>query len=107
MTVLVTDPRLSNLFGPLGPDIRARLQQVLDDPATHWDDAHSIILRADQPLARTLWQAVLAVDPTFPKTGPTSDRAGRRITDWARKPSQILIARALKYAAELPRRRTA
>lgn len=102
---LIDHPNLSNLYGALGPDIRRRLQQLLANPARYWDRDHGIILRGDTLL--TVWQAVLAVDPTFPRVGPSSDQRGRRIENWRRLPDQVLIARALKYAAAAPRKRIA
>lgn len=94
---LTTNPKLNNMYGTLKPEIVKRLQQVLDNPAKYWDDAHSIILRADRKWL-TLWQAVIAVDPTFPKRGKATDQRGRVIEDWARKPDSVLIARAIRYA---------
>ena len=47
----------------------------------------------------TLWQAILAVDPTFPNTGKVTDQAGRVVEDWRRFPDSVLIARAIRHAA--------
>lgn len=86
-----------NMFGKLEPETRERLQAVLDDPSDDtWSNAYSVIIGADRWM--TLWQAVLAVDPTFPKIGPSTDQRGRRIEGWRRIPSQELLLTALKYA---------
>lgn len=100
---LVTHPALHNYWGPLRlqPDIQRRLRQVMRQPRKYWDRDHGVILVASEPgtLGLTLWQAILRVDPTFPRVGPSEDRHGKRREDWARYPDQMLIARAIKYAA--------
>ena len=103
---LTNNPQLTNMFGPLGPDIQRRLRQVLANPRKYWDRDHGIILRAQDGFGfgLTLWQAILAVDPTFPRSGPRSDREGRKIEDWRRYPDSVLIGRALRYAAHAPAR---
>lgn len=101
---LVTHPSLSNFCGPLSqqPDVQQRLRQVMREPRKYWDRDNGIILREREPgtLGLTLWQAILRVDPTFPRVGPSSTTVGgRRIPGtWARYPDSMLIARAIKYA---------
>lgn len=95
MSTLTENPRLTNIFGPLKPELRARLKAVLDDPASNWEDAYCIIVNG----SKTLWQYVIAVDPTFPKTGPVTDAKGRTVKSWDRYPDQLTIAKALRYAA--------
>lgn len=106
MTKLITNPALQNMFGPLPLDVLKRLQDTLDNPRAHWAENHGIVLRDGRGfgLGLTLWQAVLAVDPTFPRRGRATDSKGKVIEDWARYPDQVLIARALKYAANAKRR---
>jgi hypothetical protein len=86
----------SNMFGKLDPEVQERLAAVIhhQDNET-WEDAHSIVLR-DTGLGLTLWQAVIAVDPSFPKRGPsyTAGHTGR----WDRIPSADLIRQAINYA---------
>jgi hypothetical protein len=94
-------PQLDNAFGPLKPEIRKRLVQVHKNPRRFWDRDHGIILRWSLR-SLTLWQAILEVDPTFPRTGPTSNAAGRVITSWARYPTPELVERALLFAAPAP-----
>ena len=100
-TTLTDDPVLTNIYGPLSAQIRRRLRDVLRDPRRYWDRDHGIMVRggAHDPRWLTLWQAIMAVDPTFPKIGKLTDQAGRVIEDWPRYPDQVLIARALRYAA--------
>lgn len=96
---------MNNLFGPLAPEIRRRLRIAVEAPTEKsWDDAYSIVLRDGKGfgLGLTLWQAVIAVDPTFPRQGPATDIEGNVVAGWPRVPDQFTIVRALKYASELP-----
>jgi hypothetical protein len=89
----------TNLFGPLGPDCQRRIHALLANPCEEtWDDAHSIILNGDT--WRTLWQAVLLVDPSFPTSGPVNDAAGRRLEGWTAIPNRFTIRRAIQLAVE-------
>ncbi len=89
-----------NVFGPLGPDLRERLVRLLDAPTSEtWQAAQSIILNNNAPLLghkrpRTLWQAVVAVDPTFPNEGPPTGQP------WSRVPDALTVARAIKEATK-------
>lgn len=96
MPTLTTNPALTNFHGRLGPDMIARLQAALDHPRQGWNAASSVILRDDIGLGLTLWQAVRKVDPTFPNNKGDGD-------SWDRYPDQVLVARALKLAAGLPK----
>lgn len=90
---------LDNVFGALKPDIRKRLRKLIDKPTTRtWDDAYSIIINGGA--MRTLWQAVIAVDPTFPRTGPRTDKHGTVLQGWARVPDHDTIIKALLLATK-------
>lgn len=83
------------MFGPLSPAVRARVQRFLEDPTEeNWDDVCCIMVR---PLV-TVWQAVRAVDPTFPRTGPSFNIKGKRVGCWKRVPDAMLVARAIQRA---------
>lgn len=89
--------RATNLYGPLSAEVRARLDAVVSDPTPEtWDDAHSIIL--SRKGFTTLWQAVIREDPTFPRTGPTTDARGKQLTPWPAIPSTDLLIRAINAA---------
>jgi len=101
--------KTTNMFGPTSqsPDVHQRLRAVLSNP-THdtWDNAHGIVVSQHGGLGgTTLWQAVLAVDPSFPNVGPRSDASGRRLKGWDRIPDQMTLARAIKHATSLKPRR--
>ncbi len=83
-----------NMFGPLKPEYRKRLEAVLDNPTPKtWDDAYSIIITFD-PLV-TLWQAVCEVDTSFPRRAAADDNYNAR---WERIPDQFTLYRALNVA---------
>lgn len=82
--------RATNLWGKLGPDLRRRLEAVINDPTPEtWDDAHSLILNGDTWV--TLWQAVLVADPSFPRSKPTDE-------PWAAVPTRQTLITALRLA---------
>lgn len=96
--------RLTPRLGPLSPEALSRLHRVLLRPTLEtWEDAHTICLG---PRGLTLWQAIRAVDPTFPARGRTVDLAGRVVEEWARIPSAFTLRRALEYAARQRRTST-
>jgi hypothetical protein len=78
-----------NIFGPLAPYERRRLGAVLAMPTQDtWGVAHTMIINRD---LLTLWEAVVAVDPTF----PAQHKPGTR---WPRIPDQLTLRRAMRYA---------
>jgi hypothetical protein len=99
VTLRGTKPRplldgLANVLGPLTPEFKSRLRAVIENPTSEtWERAYAILVRPDM----TLWRAVILVDPTFPTTGPGGPR-GRR-NPWLRVPDQLLLVRAIRYAA--------
>ena len=97
----------SNMFGPLSGEVRERLMAAINDPCEEtWDDAHGIILNRDVWL--TLWQAVIAVDPSFGRvSGPVtrwvdddSELGGHSepVSGWSQIPSAETILQAISYA---------
>jgi hypothetical protein len=90
---------LSNMFGPIGSDIRKRLLRVLKNPTDKtWEDAHTIILVGSGKYL-TLWQAWIAVDPSAPEIGPRSNMK-RRLEKWSKVPTQENLFDAIRYAAQ-------
>lgn len=88
-----------NIFGKLKPKFRELIQAVLQNPTDEtWSNAFDIILNPGPGFGLTFWQAVLAVDPTFPKEGPQFRRGGIKTKGWPRIPSRELLLAALKYA---------
>ena len=86
----------TNMFGKLKPEVKARLQAVIDNPCQEtWDEAHSIIINGSGKM-KTLWQAVLLVDPTFQRSaGYNMDT---HTSKWKTIPSQQTIIEAINDA---------
>lgn len=91
--------RSVNLWGRLTAPIKTRLRAAVYQPTEEtWNNAYSIIVGSDGWM--TLWQAVIAVDPTFPRSGPATDARGRQVERWEKVPSQETLIRALRYATK-------
>lgn len=83
------------MFGPLKPEYRAKLVKYLKQPTEKgWDQIHGIVI-SQRFGVNTVWQAVLAVDPTFPRSADCKPRGGNR---WSRIPDAILVTRAIQQA---------
>lgn len=98
MVALMADlDAATNLHGGLGLVARQRLYRCVEAPSVEaWEDAHAVIL--NRRTWRTLWQAVLAVDPTFPTTGRATDAHGAVVADWPRIPEPELVLDAIAHA---------
>lgn len=79
-----------NLFGPLKSAQRKRLQALVNHPSQKtWNNAYSMAVGSDGWM--TLWQAVLAVRPSFCPSKPCDE-------PWPEIPSRETIVAALQYA---------
>lgn len=90
----------TSMLGKLSPDCAKRLQEVIAKPTRRtWDKAYSIIINGNGEMI-TLWQAWIAVDPSAPRTGKSTDQHGKVIQGWVRIPDQLTLYRALRYATK-------
>lgn len=96
-----------NDFGPLKEEVRKRLFRYFDDPsAKNWSDIHGIIINArggPRSGPRTVWQAVIAVDPSFRDIGlplPSGTDVVPHEQRWKKWPDALLAARAIKAALD-------
>jgi len=90
--------RAQNVFGPLKPDIRRRIVSFMTAPsADTWDDISSIIITQGMG---TLWQAMIAHDPDFPRQGRATDAAGNVVREWAKIPSPDQVLAAIERATQ-------
>lgn len=87
----------TNLFGYVGADYAARIILFLNEPtARHWDDVHGILI--DGGSWTTVWQAVIALDPSYSHIGRVTDLGGKIVKDWTKVPTADLVRRAIHYA---------
>lgn len=96
-----TNPNLAfarNMLGqPLKPISKQRIEAFLRCPCyPHWNECYSIVLNGASMM--TLWQAVIAIDPTFPRSGPVTDQHGKVLADWAKIPTADQVKEAIYYA---------
>ena len=81
----------NNMFGKLRPSFKKRLYALIENPCPEtWDDTHCIVLKGQV----TLWQAVLAVQPSYQKGAEITDP----IKKWFDIPSKEIIIRAITTA---------
>lgn len=97
----------TNFLGPIGPQAKKRILRYLGDPSTeNWDDVYGIIINEKGgPVSgrpRTIWQAVIAVDPTFRDIALPTRLYGGQPPEarWAKWPDALLLARAIKAALD-------
>src|SRR5690554_3693972 len=77
----------TNLFGGLKQETKNKLQKLIDNPCQKtWDNAYSIIL--NQKGMKTLWQAVLEIDPRMPRSKNSDSK-------WGYIPSREIIIKAI------------
>lgn len=81
----------TNMFGKLKPDVKARLEAVIDNPCQEtWEDAYTIIINAEKAMT-TLWQAVISVDWDMQQSKPLDSK-------WTHIPTKETIIRAINLA---------
>jgi hypothetical protein len=81
----------TNMFGKFKPDVKKRLQAVIDNPCQKtWEDAYSIILNAEGKMT-TLWQAVIKFDWNMQQSKGCDE-------PWAHIPTQETIIKAINDA---------
>lgn len=81
----------SNYIGFLPSYLKSALYNYLEFPNhDNWDDIYSYVISTGK--TATVWQAVIAVDPTFPtRISKDSEDCAR----WDRIPSAELVSKAI------------
>jgi hypothetical protein len=83
--------KAANHNGSLSPDLQALFDQFFSEPTVeNWDRLASLIINPGSMRRGTVWQAVVAVDPTFQRS---KGKEG-----WLRAPDALTVARAVKEA---------
>lgn len=79
----------TNLLGKIKPEIKERLKRVIENPnQENWEEAYSIIIDGRGTM-KTLWNAVIAIDPMMPRRKPLD-------SPWEYIPSSEIIVEAIK-----------
>jgi hypothetical protein len=91
MNKLALEFATNMLGGKLKPEIKARLQAVIDNPCQDtWEEAYTIIINGEGRMT-TLWQAVIAIDWDMPQRKPLD-------APWSYIPSREIIIKAINEA---------
>ncbi len=79
----------------LSPESEEDIKDYLRNPTPdNWDGVSGIIVCSG---GKTIWQSVIAVDPTFPRSGRRYEhQTGKVIKEWERIPDPVLVIRAIK-----------
>ena len=86
----------TNCFGGLSVELRRDIVHYIQNPTPeNWSEIAGTIINGHTWL--TIWQAVIVVDPTFPKTGRTIDTEGNVVKEWSEIPSIEILQKALFY----------
>jgi hypothetical protein len=92
--------RTQDMFGnPMREEYRQAIRQYITQPTTDaWNEIFGIIVWPKPGMGRTIWQAVLEIDPTFPRRGRSETLSGEKVTDWERIPTPFQVLRAIDVA---------
>lgn len=81
---------------PLEESIKDRIQEYMNNPTQKgWDDIHCIVIYPTGEI-QTIWQAILAIDKTFPRCQELANNKKGYV--WSKIPTPELIKRALIFA---------
>lgn len=90
--------KCENLFGKISPQIQKRIKNYIKKPTfDNWDDIQCIIIGSNM---KTIWQAVIEIDPTFPRSGRRTDLDGNVIKEWECIPEPLIVLQAIKQATK-------
>lgn len=89
---------LKDGFGLYNRESALRIQSYLKEPSVErWDDIHGILISPRY----TVWQAILLIDSTFPKSGRSYNIKDEIVKDWTRIPDPLLLLRAIKNVFDI------
>jgi len=87
----------SNLFGSLPVESKERIKRYLNKP-THknWDDIYCLIISdGSSRKLSTIWQAVVAIDPSFPQSAGCNTSCKDLKKKWPTIPSAETVIHAM------------
>lgn len=89
---------MKNMFGKMNQNIKNKVIDYVNNPTVDkWDDIAHIIIDTN---FKTIWQAVLEINPNFTKNGRVYDENGNIIKEWSEIPSPFEVIRAIKECLE-------
>jgi hypothetical protein len=89
-----------NIFGKLSPQIQKRIKNYIKNPTNeNWDDIHGIIVNPKGEMI-TIWNAVININPIFPRVGRREDYEGNIIDEWQMIPNPLQVLQAIRDACK-------
>lgn len=88
---------MEGMFGKQPYENLKRVQAYLNEPtADRWDDISGILVDGHS----TIWQLLIELDSTFPKSGRTKDVMHKVVEEWERIPTPLEVLRAIKQGVK-------
>jgi hypothetical protein len=83
----------TNMLGKLSDEKKENIMDYLKHPSyNQWEEISHYLIAPN----KTLWQAVIAIDPTYPKRGRKTDTQGKILKDWDVIPTAEQIKDAIR-----------
>lgn len=87
-----------NMFGKISPQYQRTIKNYITEPTfDNWDEIQCIIINPKGQM-KTIWNAVIDIDPTFPRRGRAKDMDGNIIREWERIPEPFTVLQAIREA---------
>ena len=87
------------MFGQINSQIQRKIKNYLKNPCFEtWDNIHCIVINSKD--MKTIWNAVIDIDPCFPRKGRKKDEEGNTITEWERIPEPFILLQAIRKATQ-------
>jgi superfamily II DNA or RNA helicase/ribosomal protein L40E len=75
-----------------------QIDRFFDDPCFEtWDKITGLAIGAHQ----TIWQAILEIDPSFPRQGRSTDMKGKIVREWEKIPSPEMVRNLVTHQPAL------
>jgi hypothetical protein len=90
--------KCTNMFGQVSVEYREKLEKYINKQnhtADEWDEVAHIIIDGSGQM-KTVWQALIDIDSSFPTSGRTKNEKGKIIKEWAKIPCGFDVARAIQ-----------
>jgi hypothetical protein len=89
-----------NPFGKLKQPLKEALYNYYEFPNNdNWNDIYGMVIATGR--VATVWQAVLAIDPTFPRSIPADAWETEDAARWSRIPTRDEFVKALNYVTKI------
>jgi hypothetical protein len=88
---------IESMYGTFPTKAAKRIQAFMDDPSVErWNDISSIIIDG----SNSLWQCLMNIDPSFPRSGRKTDFKGHVVAEWEKVPTPFEVLRSIRVGLE-------